>query len=92
MDKRRGEKNEKEKEKEKEREKRKRKKKEKKKKKGNLDNYNLNTTCEVVLPNIFQNGSSSIRKTDLPKEPELFLEEAKPCQTGPNSPMLIGIR
>ena len=40
---------------------------------------------EAVLPNIFQNGSNSTREAAPSEEPEpeLFLEEPKPCQTGP---------
>jgi hypothetical protein len=37
------------------------------------------------LPNVFQNGFSFIRKAAPSKElePELFLEEPEPYQTGP---------
>jgi hypothetical protein len=45
--------------------------------------YNLNPTGEAVLPNVFQNGSNSTREVTPPAEPELFLEEPEPCQTGP---------
>jgi hypothetical protein len=36
------------------------------------------------LPNVFQNGSSSIREAASSEEPEPepFLEEPEPCQTG----------
>jgi hypothetical protein len=46
--------------------------------------YNLNPT-EAVLPSVFQNGSNSTREATPPAEPEPepFLEEPKPCQTGP---------
>jgi hypothetical protein len=46
--------------------------------------YNLNPT-EAVLPSVFQNGSNSTREATPPaeSEPEPFLEEPKPCQTGP---------
>jgi hypothetical protein len=38
------------------------------------------------LPNVFRNGSSSIRKTAPAEEPEpeSFLEKPEPCQTNPN--------
>ena len=44
-------------------------------------------TREVVLPNVFQNGSNSTREAAPSEEPEpeLFLEELEPCQTGPDS-------
>jgi hypothetical protein len=47
--------------------------------------YNLNPTGEAVLPNVFQNGSNSTREATptAEPEPELFLEEPEPCQTGP---------
>jgi hypothetical protein len=47
--------------------------------------YNLNPTGEAVLPNVSQNGFSSIRKAALlvEPEPELFLEEPEPYQTDP---------
>jgi hypothetical protein len=37
------------------------------------------------LPNVFQNGSSSIKKAAPQKElePEPFSKEPEPCQTGP---------
>jgi hypothetical protein len=39
------------------------------------------------LPNVFQNGFSSIRKAAPPKEPETepFFKEPEPCQTDPKS-------
>jgi hypothetical protein len=54
-------------------------------KKGNLDFYNLNPTGEAVLPNVLQNGFSFTRKVAPPEEaePEPFLEELEPYQTGP---------
>jgi hypothetical protein len=45
--------------------------------------YNLNRTGEVVLPNIFQNGSNSTREATPSEESEPFLEEPEPCQTDP---------
>jgi len=47
---------------------------------------------EAVLPNALQNGSSSTRETAPPEkpEPELFLVEPEPCQTGPILPKKIG--
>ena len=48
-------------------------------------------TREAVLPNIFQNGSNSTREaapSEKP-EPELFLEDPEPCQTGPNFDIFI---
>ena len=68
----------------------KKKKKEEKRKKntmrGNLDIYYFNLTGEAVLPNVFQNGSNSIREAAPSKEsePELFLEKPEPCQTRPS--------
>jgi hypothetical protein len=60
---------------------------EKKKKigKGNLDILHLDSAGEAVLPNVFQNGFSSIRKVVPAEEPEPepFSEETEPCQTGP---------
>jgi hypothetical protein len=49
---------------------------------------------EAVLPNFFQNGFGSIRKAAPPKEqePEPFLEEPKPCQTGPYSHAVIRLQ
>jgi hypothetical protein len=71
-----------------------RRKKEKMQARAILTFYNLNPTGEAVLPNVFQNGSNSTREATPPAEPEPepepFLEEPKPCQTGPNSfPRLI---
>jgi hypothetical protein len=45
------------------------------------------------LPNVFQNGFGSIRKAAPPEEPEPepFLEEPEPCQTGPYSPHNIAV-
>ena len=45
-----------------------------------------NSTGEVVLPNVFINGFNFTREVAPPEkpEPELFLEEPEPCQTGPN--------
>jgi len=42
---------------------------------------------EAVLPNALQNGSSSTREAAPQEkpEPELFLVEPEPCQTGPTS-------
>ena len=37
----------------------------------------------AVLPNGFQNDSSSIREAAPPEEPEPFLEESELCQTDP---------
>jgi len=44
-----------------------------------------NSTGEAVLPNVFQNSSSSTKKAAPPEEPEpgLFLKEPELCQTGP---------
>jgi hypothetical protein len=55
----------------------------KKIKQGNLHILHLNPAGGVVLPNVFQNGLSSIRKVTPPEEPEPkpFLEEPEPCQT-----------
>ena len=74
MDKRRG-KTKRERKRKEEEEKRKREEK-KKIKKGILDIYNLNLTGEAVLPNVFQNASSSTKEAAPPKkpEPELSLE------------------
>jgi hypothetical protein len=46
--------------------------------------YNLNPIGEAVLPNVCQNGSNSTREATPPEEPEPepFLEEPEPCQTG----------
>jgi hypothetical protein len=75
------------------REKKKRKKRKKEKGKGEKKKneraiytfHNLNPLGEAVLPNLFQNGFSSIKKAAPPEEPEpeTFLEESEPCQTGP---------
>ena len=83
MDKRRGKtKRERKRKEEEEKRKREEKKKIKKNKKGILDIYNFNLTGEAVLPNVFQNASST-KEAAPPKkpEPELFLEEPEPCQT-----------
>ena len=47
-----------------------------KKNKGNLDILQPQYNSEAVLPNIFENGSSSIREDAPPEEPEpeLFSE------------------
>ena len=80
----RGEEEKKEGEKEKERRKKGKEKKEKKNK-GNLDILQPQYNGEAILPNIFENGSSSIREDAPPEEPEpeLFSEEPEPCQTDP---------
>jgi hypothetical protein len=46
--------------------------------------YYLNPTGEVVLPNVFQNGSNSTREDIPPEESELepIVEKPEPCQTG----------
>jgi len=36
---------------------------------------------EAILPNVFQNRSSSTREAAPPEEPEPFLEEPEPSQT-----------
>jgi hypothetical protein len=66
-----------------EKKKKERRKKEKMQARAILTFYNLNPTGEAVLPNVFQNGSNSTREVTPPAEPELFLEEPEPCQTGP---------
>jgi len=46
---------------------------------------------EAVLPNALQNGSISAREAAPPEkpEPELFLVEPEPCQTGPKIWFLV---
>jgi hypothetical protein len=57
-----------------------------------LDISHLNSGGEAVLPNVFQNDSSSIRKAASPEEPEPepepFLEQ-EPCETDPKPNYLI---
>ena len=40
---------------------------------------------EAILPNVFQNRSSSTREAAPPEEPEPFLEEPEPSQTDPET-------
>jgi len=39
-----------------------------------------------------ENGFSSIREVAPPEEPELFLKESEPCQTGPNKLQLLFLK
>ena len=73
-------------EKEKERRKKRKIKKRKKKNKSNLDILQPQYNGEAILPNVFENGSSSTREATPPEElePELLSKELEPCQTDLN--------